>query len=141
MRRGLLAAALLAGAWSCLLPAGTAAGAEPAVPELVIKCAECGMKAKVTNRFTARLVQGGSTSYFCDIGDLAAFIERTHLKEYAAAVHDFPTGEWIDVSKAFFVIDSKTYASPMGWGIAAFRDRAAAVGAPLDFEALRRALR
>ena len=99
------------------------------------------MSAKVDNRFTSRIVQGASTLYFCDIGDLVAFIERTHPKEYAASVHDFKTGEWIDASTAFFVIDKKIFSTPMGWGIAAFRDRAAATGAPLDFEALRKALR
>ena len=98
------------------------------------------MGAKAADRYTSRLVQGPRTLYFCDIGDLAAFIERTHPKDYAAAVHDFTSGEWIDVSKAFFVIDTKTYLTPMAWGVAAFRDRAAVNGAPLSFEALRKAL-
>lgn len=140
MSRRLLAAALLA-ALSCLLPVRTAEAAEPAVPQNVAKCAECGMSARVANRFTSRLVQGGSTLYFCDIGDLVAFIERTHPKDYAAAVHDFSSGEWIDAGKAFFVIDKKVFSSPMGWGIAAFRERAAVAGSTLDFEALRKALR
>ena len=99
------------------------------------------MSAKVDGRFTARLVQGGNTLYFCDIGDLVAFIERTHPKEYSASVHDFKTGEWIDAGKAFFGIDKKTYSSPMGWGIAAFRDMADVSGPPLDFESLRQVLR
>jgi len=99
------------------------------------------MSAKIANRFTSRVVQGATTLYFCDIGDLAAFIERTHPKDYAAAVHDFSSGEWIAAGKAFFVIDKKVYSSPMGWGIAAFRDREAVAGATLDFEALRKALR
>jgi nitrous oxide reductase accessory protein NosL len=98
------------------------------------------MSAKVANRFTARLVQGGGTLYFCDIGDLAAFIERTHPKDYTAAVHDFISGEWIDARTAFFAIDKKVFSSPMGWGVAAFRDREAVAGATLDFEALRKAL-
>ena len=145
MRRRLLAAAALLGALSRLFPAWpTAAAAEPAVPavpEIVVTCAECGMSAKIADRFTARIVQGGSTLYFCDIGDLAAFIDRKHPEEYAAAVHDFKSGEWIDAGRAFFVIDKKAFASPMGWGVAAFRDVTAATGAALDFEALRKALR
>jgi len=136
----LLAVALLV-ALSCLNPSWAAAGVEPVVPESIVKCAECGMSAKIGNRFTSRIVQGGSTLYFCDIGDLAAFIERTHPKEYAASTHDFKSGEWIDVNTAFFVIDKKTFSTPMGWGVAAFRDRAEATGVPLDFEALRKALR
>ena len=141
MRRRLLAVAALLAALPCLLPAWTATAADPGVPELVVKCSECGMSAKVASRHTSRLVQGTSTLFFCDIGDLAAFIERTHPKEFAAAVHDFTTGEWIDVDKAFFVIDKMTYLTPMGWGIAAFRERAGMTGVPLDFEALREALK
>jgi nitrous oxide reductase accessory protein NosL len=144
VRRQLLAVTALLGVLPWFLPAGTAgtaAAAEPVVEESVVKCAECGMSAKVANRYTSRLVQGASVLYFCDIGDLAAFIERTHPKEYAAAVHDFASGEWTDVGTAFFVIDKKTYLTPMGWGIAAFRDRAGVSGAPLDFEALRKALK
>jgi nitrous oxide reductase accessory protein NosL len=134
------AVALLA-ALSCLHPPWAAAGVEPVAPESTVTCAECGMSAKVDNRFTSRIVQGGSTLYFCDIGDLAAFVERTRPKEYAASVRDFKTGEWIAASAAFFVINKKVYSSPMGWGIAAFRDRAEVTGVPLDFEALRKALR
>jgi nitrous oxide reductase accessory protein NosL len=140
VRRRLLAAAALLGALPGLPSAQMAAAAGPAVPETIVKCAECGMNAKVANRYTSRLVRGPSTLYFCDIGDLAAFIERTRPKEYAAAVHDFASGEWLDAGGAFFVIDNKTYLTPMGWGIAAFRDRAAVNGAPLGFESLRKAL-
>lgn len=140
MSRRLLAAALL-GVLPFLLPARTAGAVEPVVAESVVKCAECGMNAKVANRFTARIVQGAGTLYFCDIGDLAAFIERTHPKDYAAAVHDFTAGEWVVADKAFFAIDKKTYLTPMGWGIAAFRDREGMTGVPLDFEALRKALK
>lgn len=141
MTRRLLAAAALLGALQCLLPAWTAAGAESVVPERVVRCAECGMDAKVANRYTSRIVLDGTTLHFCDIGDLVAFLERTQPKKYAASVHDFESGEWIDVGTAFFVIDRKTYLTPMGWGIAAFRNRAAVVRASLDFEALRKALR
>ena len=141
MRRHLRAAAALVGALCCLLPAWTALAADPAAPETAVKCAECGMSAKVANRYTARIVRGAGTQYFCDIGDLAAFIERTHPQDYLAAVHDFMSGEWISTAQAFFVIDKKTYLTPMGWGVAAFRERAAVAGATLDFEALRQALR
>ena len=133
---GVLLAALL-----CPTPTRAAAGVEPAPAERDVTCAECGMSAKVDSRFTSRIEQGGSALYFCDIGDLAAFIERTHPQAYAAAVRDFKSGNWIEAGKAFFVIDMKVFSSPMGWGVAAFRDREGAPGVPLDFEALRKALR
>lgn len=121
-------------------PARAAAAAAPAEADRMVKCVECGMSSKVANRFTSRIVQGGSTLSFCDIGDMAAFIERTHPKEFTAEVHDFASGEWLDVNKAWFVIDKKTYLTPMAWGVAAFRDRAAAGRVPMNFEALRKAL-
>jgi hypothetical protein len=99
------------------------------------------MTPEVAGRFSARLVAGSATSYFCDIGDLVAFVERTHPREFAASVRDFRSGDWLDVSTAVFLLDKKAYATPMGWGVAAFRDAAAAGGAALDFEALRKALR
>ena len=128
-------------ALSCILPVRLAAADQPAAPGAVVTCAECGMSTKVANRYTSRIVQGAGTSYFCDIGDLVVFIARTQPKEYAASVRDFKSGEWLDASTAFFVIDKKTFSTPMGWGIAAFRERAGATGTAMDFEALRKVLR
>jgi len=125
----------------CASPVAAATTAATAAPERVVSCAECGMKAKIDNRFTSQVLQGGSTLYFCDAGDLVAYLARTQPKEYTASVHDFKSGEWLDARSAFFVIDKKIFSTPMGWGVAAFRDRAEATGAPLDFEALRKALR
>jgi nitrous oxide reductase accessory protein NosL len=129
----------LAGAFFGLpaLSMGVEAAAEPKTAP----CAECGMTAEVDGRFSARLVAGGTASYFCDIGDMVAYIARVRPKDYVAAVRDFPSGEWLDASTAFFVIDKKAYATPMGWGVAAFRDAAAAGVKVLDFETLRKALR
>ncbi|HWR97469.1 MAG TPA: hypothetical protein VN317_03535 [Candidatus Methanoperedens sp.] len=106
-----------------------------------VPCVECGMSAEVAGRFTSRLTTGGTTRYFCDIGDLVAFIERTRPQGFAASVRDFPSGDWLDAGAARFVLDKKAYATPMGWGVAAFRDGASVAGPTLDFEALRRALR
>ena len=58
MTRRLLAAVALVAALPCLLQAWTATAAEPAVQEKVVTCAECGMSAKFTGRFTSRIVQG-----------------------------------------------------------------------------------
>jgi nitrous oxide reductase accessory protein NosL len=136
--RVLVALALLA-AVAGPVPARTVLAAEPAPAASTFSCAECGMTGEMAGRFTSRLVSDGATQYFCDIGDLVAFIGRTHPKEFSAAVRDLPSGEWLDAGAAFFVIDKKAYATPMGWGVAAFRDRPAA-GTALDFQALRKAL-
>ena len=120
------------------------AAAEPFADPASFTCAACGMKAETAARFSARLTSGGATQYFCDIGDLVWYLGRSQPKDFAAAVHDHPSGAWIDARAAFYAIDKKAYATPMGWGVAAFRDRAAAGQAGravLDFEALRGALR
>lgn len=130
----------------CLLLAVAAATAaelsrEPAGEPATASCAECGMSLEVTGRFTARLVSGADTRYFCDIGDLVAYLERKRPREGVADVRDYPTGEWVAATDAVFVIDKQAYATPMGWGIAAFRDRESAPARALDFAALRQALR
>jgi nitrous oxide reductase accessory protein NosL len=123
-----------------LLAAGSSWGAAAATEPKTVSCSECGMTAAVAGRFTSRLIINGSTLYFCDLGDLVTYLGRTQPQEYAAAVRDFPSGEWLDATEASFVIDKKTYATPMGWGVAAFR-KAPAGGTALDFEAVRKALR
>ena len=138
MSGGVCPAALLA-VLSCLAPAGTAPRRSRRRSRSSVRRVRHEREGRQPLHRPAG--PGGSTLYFCDIGDLVAFIGRTHPKEFAAAVHDFASGEWLDAAKAFYVIDKKNYPTPMGWGIAAFRDRAAATGAPLDFEALRKALR
>jgi nitrous oxide reductase accessory protein NosL len=141
-RRPLAALALLA-AVVCRGPALAAGAADPGPAAATFTCAACGMRGEVAGRFSARLEAGGSTLYFCDIGDLVWYLARNKPEGFAAAVHDLPSGEWVDARSALYAIDKKAYATPMGWGVAAFRDRAAvaARGAALDFEALRAALR
>lgn len=126
-----------------LLGAVAASAAAPAraqaPAQTTFTCAECGMTGEFASRFTARLVSGGATRVFCDIGDLVSFIERTAPRQYSASVRDFVSGEWVDAAAAWYVVDKKAYATPMGWGVAAFRERPA-TGTALDFGALRTAL-
>lgn len=141
MSRPSFAAAVVAWGLCGLVTVWAVAADRPDDAAKTAPCAECGMSAALAGRFTARIVSAGETRYFCDIGDLVAFVGRTQPQEYAAAVRDFPSGEWLDAAAAVYVIDKKAYATPMGWGVAAFRDRAAAAAPALDFEALRKALR
>jgi len=104
-------------------------------------CAECGMTVEVAGRFTARIDVAGESRYFCDIGDLVAFLGRTRPTGFEAAVRDYPSGEWVGAISAAYVVDKKTYPTPMGWGIAAFRDREAAPAGAMGFDALQEALR
>jgi nitrous oxide reductase accessory protein NosL len=114
----------------------------PAVAETV-NCTECGMIVDMNSRFTAKIVQGDATSYFCDIGDLFSYLKRNNPAHVNIAVKDHPSGEWIDANTAYFVHNEKKFKTPMGWGFAAFRDknRAAEAGEMMDLAAALKALK
>ncbi len=107
-----------------------------------ITCAECGMKSDLASKFTSKIVQGEKTLYFCDIGDLFAYLNRKKPQNAQAEVKDYNTGEWLDAQKAFYVRAEKKFRTPMGWGIASFKDRndAAGYGSVMDFEAAIKAV-
>ncbi len=108
-----------------------------------IQCTECGMMVDMNSKFTARIVTGNTTGYFCDIGDLFSYLKRTGATAAGAGVKDYMTGEWFPANKAFYVQDDKKFKTPMGWGIAAFKDKtsAAAAGAVLDFDSTAKTLK
>ncbi len=93
-----------------------------------ITCAECGMTSDLGSKFTSRIVQGEKTLYFCDIGDLFSYLAGKRPQDVRAEVKDYKTGEWLDAHQAFYVHAGKKFKSPMGWGIAAFKDRKDADG-------------
>lgn len=110
---------------------------------LETKCAECGMMVKMDSPFTAKIIQGDKTLYFCDIGDLFAYLKKKNLNNARAEVKDYPTGAWIDARKASYVHGEKKFSTPMGWGIAAFKDRneASQSGTVMDFEGMAKTLK
>jgi nitrous oxide reductase accessory protein NosL len=108
-----------------------------------VKCTECGMTCDVAAKFTSRIIQGDQTLYFCDIGDLFSYLQRKKPSVTRLEVKDYSTGEWIDAHKAYYVHSEKKFKTPMGWGIAPFRDkeRASEFGTVMDFDATARALK
>jgi nitrous oxide reductase accessory protein NosL len=102
----------------------------------IIKCAECGMMVQMDSKFTSKITQGDTPLYFCDIGDLFTYLKRKNVQDARIEVKDYPSGEWIDARKAFYVKAAKKFDSPMGWGIAAFKDKneASQSGSAMDFE-------
>ena len=101
-----------------------------------IHCTECGMMVDLNSKFVAKAVQGDTTRYFCDIGDLFGYLKKNASKDAVLSVKDYTTGEWIDARKAFYVSSEKKFKTPMGWGIAAFKEKesAAPSGSPMDFD-------
>ena len=107
------------------------------------RCAECGMKVMMDSKFSSRIVQGDTVLYFCDIGDLFSYLKKTRLNNARAEVKDYITGEWIDARKAYYANSSKKFSTPMGWGIAAFKDKneASKAGTVVDFDGTAKALK
>ncbi len=106
-----------------------------------IKCSECGMMVDVNSKFASKIVQADKTLYFCDIGDQFSYLRRTKLSDFKAEVKDYKTGDWIDASTAYYVHAEKKFRTPMGWGIASFKDQkdAAEFGTVMDFDAAAKA--
>ncbi len=129
---------VVAVAFAVLLFAASAALAADTV-----KCTECGMTCEIGAKFTARIIQGEQTYYFCDIGDLFTYLGRKKPSVTRVEVKNFPSGEWIDAHKAYFVHSEKMFKTPMGWGIAAFLDKNKALefGAAMDFDGAARAVK
>lgn len=108
-----------------------------------MKCAECGMTVNQESKFYAWIVQDKNALPFCDIGDLLMYLNRKSLSPAAARVKDYLSGEMIDADKAFYVRAEKTFKTPMGWGIAAFKDKQEAekFGAVMDFSGAAKAVK
>jgi nitrous oxide reductase accessory protein NosL len=107
------------------------------------KCAECGMMVDEKSPFSAKIVQKDRTLSFCDIGDMLIHVKTKNIRSENAQVRDFKSGEWIDGAKAWYVSSAKHFTSPMGWNIAAFRNKneAEKFGAPLDLDNAMKALK
>jgi nitrous oxide reductase accessory protein NosL len=108
-----------------------------------IHCTECGMMVDVKSVFAAKMVQGEKTNYFCDIGDMLSYVKRKGAEGASVEVKDFDSNEWVNGRKAFFVNAEKKFKTPMGWGIAAFKDKnkASESGTAMDFDAMVKALK
>jgi nitrous oxide reductase accessory protein NosL len=108
-----------------------------------IMCTECGMRVDMTSKFSARITHGDTAFYFCDIGDLFAYLKKNTLKDARIEVKDYASGAWIDARNTFYVHAEKKFSTPMGWGIAAFKNKSEATqfGIATDFDATAKALR
>ncbi len=127
-RRGFLKCAACA-AGAVALAACAPASTEPAPPEIAYGqevCAGCGMVIDTPRFACATLLTTGEYLKFDDLGDLAVHhMDYPNLMVRAVFVHDFHTEAWARGETAAYVY-SPLIASPMGHGLAAFAERAAA---------------
>lgn len=110
--------------------------AEPAPPEIIWGrdvCVECGMILS-DPRFAAAYHHSGEDRFFDDIGDMIAYGLRTEelWVTTPAWVHDYHSAIWVEAAAAQFVV-APGLATPMGHGIAAFADPAAARALAAEF--------
>jgi len=108
-----------------------------------VKCAECGMTVDQGSKFSASLTQDGKHIDFCDIGDLLTYLNKRSLAPSIAQVKDHKTGEPIAADKALYVRAEKKFRTPMGWGIAAFKNKedAASSGVLMDITEILKAIK
>jgi nitrous oxide reductase accessory protein NosL len=109
----------------------------------MLHCAQCGMGLDLNAKFTSRIVQPKQTLHFCDIGDLFAYLKTNPAAAADAQVKDYRSGDWINAQQAYYVQSAKKFQTPMGWGIAAFKDKPemAEFGNALDFNATMKSLK
>ncbi len=89
-------------------------------------CDRCGMIISEPRFASAIQLENGESLKFDDAGEMFAYYAANpDLKILAWWVHDFPSETWIDGKEAFYV-QSKTLSTPMGSGIACFKEKAEA---------------
>ena len=114
---------------SVLLAACAPKSTEPQPPEIVYgqdMCDECGMIISEAKFAAATLLTSGEALKFDDIGDMIMH-HMDHPEDQVKAwfVHDYKGEHWIRGETAYFV-KSDRLKTPMGGGVAAFENKAAA---------------
>jgi copper chaperone NosL len=96
------------------------------------QCAECGMIISEPHAAGALLIERRGVREYLLFDDAGCMIDRLSALPDGAAiittfVHDHEADEWTDAADASFVLAGRdALKTPMGSGIAAFADRAAA---------------
>lgn len=88
-------------------------------------CVECNMIINEARFAASYVTTAGDVRLFDDIGDMLAHDAKMSEAVHIFWVHDYETEEWLNAKKATFVLD-RGVSSPMGWGVVAFAEEAAA---------------
>ena len=107
---------------------------EPVAIEANDMCSFCRMSIS-EKRFAAEFIDvDGEVFKFDDIGCMASFVEQKKSRApiHATFVMDFDARHWLRAEDAFYVRSSE-FATPMGFGIAAFKDQSPAEAAATKF--------
>lgn len=93
-------------------------------PEIVYGqdvCDACGMLINDPRFAAAYVTETEEVRLFDDIGGMFAHDSNFDEAVFAYWVHDLNTQEWTRAERATFVLMENGAATPMGWGIAAFK--------------------
>ncbi len=109
---------------------GCASSTEIKPPEIAYGrdlCDACGMIIGDARFAAATLMTDGKTLKFDDVGEMLMYhAKHPELNVRAWFVHDYNTKAWVRGEESFYVMSRDKIKSPMGMGVAAFADRAAA---------------
>lgn len=110
-----------------LVACGKSAPQGPVEIKTTDTCDSCGMMISDL-RYAAEIIGRDRVWKFDDVGEMFAFSRKQRLGRNRIRdmfVHDFPGRSWLPAKSATYVVVSEL-ESPMGSGIAAFKDREAA---------------
>ena len=88
-------------------------------------CARCRMIISEERQAAGLVAGNGDRTLFDDTGEMIATVQEEGLSSRRVWVHDYRSEDWIDGTKASFVA-SADVMTPMGTGVVAFTERAAA---------------
>lgn len=108
---------------------------EPPDIEYNVDISEMGM-AVVDPRYTAAALPEGEDEWvlFDDNGELLKYLQNNSGASFDVIwVHDFNDESWVRAEDAWYLESLELTSSPMGWGVATFKDEESARAAQEEF--------
>lgn len=98
--------------------------------EYGVDMAEMGMPV-VDPRYTAAVLPEGEEDWilFDDNGEFLKYLQTQDASFDAMWVHDFNDESWVKAEEAWYLESRELTSSPMGWGVATFKDQESAEAA------------
>jgi nitrous oxide reductase accessory protein NosL len=107
---------------------------EPPDIEYGVDMAEMGMPV-VDPRYTVAALPEDSNEWilFDDVGEFLKYIQTRSTEFEVMWVHDFNDESWVEAQDAWYLESRELTTSPMGWGVATFKDEESARAAQEEF--------
>lgn len=108
---------------------------DPPNIEYGVDMAEMGMPV-VDPRYTVAILPEGEEDWilFDDVGEFLKYMTTRDGMTYDAMwVHDFNDESWVSAEEAWYLESRELTSSPMGWGVATFKDEESALAAQEEF--------